>query len=401
MRVLIVIDNPFEMRNGRYYTFFSWPVFARNISKYIDHATLWAPVRKISTDEPVAGAPFEPGRLEIIENYYYTKFLDYYLTYLYNCRRLNQQAENLIRNHDVSLVRIPSPIAPLIMKHSIQLRKPFVLFAVGNIATSSSILLMSKGVKRAIYQLLVKVINNQENKCARKASLVYAYGEELAMRFRKFCPNVKIMQDGIISEKDIFLRNDTCTGNTIQLLRICWLVPCKGLEYLFEAVRLLSDLNLPVRLKIIGKEMDQRYAAHLRKIVQELGISNRVEFVGWIPHSDIFKAYRGSDIQVISSIGEGIPRVILEGAANGLPLVCTSVGGCPSVVHNGENGILVPPRDPAALAEGIKLVIRDGKLRRKIILGGYEMAKRNSSEVICQQIVKDFNEIVKGKLYVV
>ena len=394
MQVLIVNDNPFELYKGKYYISYSWAVFASKLADYFDTATLWAPMREIPDDYPIKGELFEPGRLKIVGNYYYTGFFNYYSNYLPYYQRLNRQAIALIKGHDITLVRISSPITPLIVKHSRRLRKPFVLIVVGDIATASNALLLSRGVKRAVIQLIIRTIKNRELRCARHASLVYAYGEELAVQFRKFCPHVKIMRTALISLADIYPREDTCIGNIIQLLFVGWLIPCKGLEFLFKAVSLLRDSNLPVRLKVVGREMDEPYGAHLRKIVQELGIEDHIEFAGWIPHAEIFRVYRESDIQVISSTSEGIPRVILEGAANGLPLVSTSAGGCSTAVRDGENGILVPPRYPVALAEGIKRVIQNGSLRRKIIQEGLEMAKRYSSEVVCQQIANDLDEIV-------
>jgi len=70
MRLLIVNGNPFEAEHGRYYTSFSWPVFARKIADYIDHVTLWAPLRKVPNGYSAKGDLFEPGRLEIIGSYY-------------------------------------------------------------------------------------------------------------------------------------------------------------------------------------------------------------------------------------------------------------------------------------------------------------------------------------------
>jgi len=401
MRLLIENSNPFDVQNGRYYTSFSWPVFARKIADYVECATLLAPLRKVPNEDPVKGDFFEPGQLKITGSLYYSGFLDYYMTYLPNYRRYNREVESLIKSHDISLVRIPSPNTSLIMKYSLRLNKPFVLLVAGNLASQSKRLLMSKGVKHMVYKLAINFLINQEYKCAQNASLVYAYGKELAGYFRKWCPNVKPMRTAHISLKDISPRKDTCTGNMIQLLRVCWLLPDKGLEYLFKAIYLLRKEGLPVHLKIVGKEMNQRYGAHLRKMVQDLEIEKYVEFMGWILHADIRQVYRESDIQVISSIAEGIPRVILEGAANGLPLVSTSAGGCASVVRDCKEGILVPPRDPVLLAEGIKHVISSRPLRRKIIQGGLEMAKRYSSEVVCQQIAKDLNEIVEAKSHVV
>ena len=394
MQVLIVNDNPFELYKGKYYTSYSWAVFASKLADYFDTATLWTPMREIPDDYPIKGELFEPGRLKIVGNYYYTGFFNYYSNYLPYYQRLNRQAKALIKGHDITLVRISSPITPLIVKYSCRLRKPFVLIVAGDIATASNALLLSRGVKHALLQLILRTIKNRELRLARHASLVYAYGEELAAQFRKFCPRVKIMRDANISLTDIFPREDTCNDNTIRLLRVCWLGPCKGLEYLFKAIRLLQDRNLPVHLKILGREVNQQYSDYLKKMVQDLDIKDYVEFAGSVPYSEIFRVYQESDIQVISSTSEGIPRVILEGAANGLPLVSTSAGGCALAVRDGEDGILVPPGDPVALAEGIEQVIRDGALRRKIIQGGLEMAKRYSSEVVCQQIVNDFDEIV-------
>jgi len=401
MRLLIVNGNPFEVQNGKYYTAFSWPLFARKLADYVAHATLWAPLRKVPDGYPVKGDLFEPGRLEITGSHYYTGFLDYYLTYLPNYRCLIRQAEDLIKSHDISLVRIPAPITSLITKYSIRFNRPFALLVASNLATSSPRLLMSRGIKRMAFKLAIDFLLNQEYKCAQNASLVYAYGEELANYFDKWCPNVKPMRTAHISLKDISPREDTCAGKTIQLLRVCWLIPNKGLEYLFEAIYLLRKEGLTVQLKIVGKEMNQRYGAHLRRMVQDIGIEKYVEFADWIPHAELRQVYRESDIQVISSIAEGVPRVILEGAANGLPLVSTSAGGCSSAIRNGEEGILVTPGNPVALAEGIKHVILNGSLRRKIIQGGLEMAKRYSSEIVCQQIAKDLNEIVEGKSRVV
>lgn len=401
MRLLIKNSNPFDIQNGRYYTFFTWPIFARKIADYVEHATLLAPLRKVVNRNPIKSNFFEPGRLKITGSLYYSGFLDYYLTYLPNYRRYNREVESLIKNHDISLVRIPSPSASLIMKYSLRLNKPFVLLVAGNIATQSPRLLMSTGIKHMAYKLAINFLINQEYKCAKHASLVYAYGKELAGYFRKWCPNVKLMRTAHISLKDISPRKDTCTGNMIQLLRVCWLLPDKGLEYLFKTIYLLRKEGLPVHLKIVGKEMNQQYGIYLRKMVQNLKIEKYVEFMGWIPYAEVRQAYRESDIQVISSIAEGVPRVILEGAANGLPLVSTSAGGCATAICDCEEGMLVLPKDSVALAEGIKHVIFNKAVRRKIIQGGLEMAKRNSSEIICQQIVKDLKEIVKAKSHMV
>jgi glycosyltransferase involved in cell wall biosynthesis len=395
MRVLIVNDNPVEFYEARYYTSYTWPIFAAKLADYFDVATLWIPLLKVPDGSSVRGDLFEPGRLQIVGSHYYDGFFGYYSAYLANYRQINRQSQALANEHDIALIRIPSPIAPLIVKHCRRLRKPYALIVAGDISTSANMLLLSRGIKRALIKLIIKTVKNQELRLARHASVVYAYGEELADQFRSFCPRVKVSRDANVSLTEIFPREDTCSGNTIKLLRVGWLGPCKGLEYLFGAARLLRDRDLPIYLKIVGKEIDPEYTSNLKDMVQELDIGEFVEFAGPVSYGEIFKLYQESDIQVISSTSEGIPRVILEGAVNGLPLVSTSAGGCSSAVRDGEDGILVPPRDPAALANAIEQVIKVGSLRRRIIQGGFEMVKRYSSEAVCSEIAEDLSKAVE------
>lgn len=89
-----------------------------------------------------------------------------------------------------------------------------------------------------------------------------------------------------------------------------------------------------------------------------------------------------------SSYGEGIPRVLLEAAASGLPVVATEIPGCRAVVRHGENGLLVPARDAAALAAALRRLIEDPVLRRQFGMAGRKIAEREFSETaVSEQIL--------------
>ena len=75
------------------------------------------------------------------------------------------------------------------------------------------------------------------------------------------------------------------------------------------------------------------------------------------------------------SLSEGTPRVLVEARARSLPVVATNVGGIPSSVTDGEDGLLVPPRDPAAIARGISRIVGDEDLRTQLIRNGLERVK--------------------------
>jgi len=95
----------------------------------------------------------------------------------------------------------------------------------------------------------------------------------------------------------------------------------------------------------------------LKRLVVELGIAERVTFLGEV--RDVPAVLARARLFVLPSRSEGIPLTVLEAMARGLPVVATRVGGLPEVVVEGKTGYLVPPADPAALAEAILTVWRD------------------------------------------
>jgi glycosyltransferase involved in cell wall biosynthesis len=89
-----------------------------------------------------------------------------------------------------------------------------------------------------------------------------------------------------------------------------------------------------------------------------------VRFLGSV--SDVPALLRQARVSVLSSVSEGVPLTVLEAMASGLPVAATAVGGIPEVVIDGATGLLVPPRDPAALASALLRLHRDDELARRL-----------------------------------
>jgi glycosyltransferase involved in cell wall biosynthesis len=94
--------------------------------------------------------------------------------------------------------------------------------------------------------------------------------------------------------------------------------------------------------------------------------SERVRFVGALPRDGVLAHLAGARAAVLSSAWENLPHAAVEALAVGTPVVSTAVGGVPEVVHDGENGLLVPPNDPDALAAAIRRVLEDDGLRDRL-----------------------------------
>jgi len=198
---------------------------------------------------------------------------------------------------------------------------------------------------------------------------VLANGAELARIFGS--PRTVQVISTSITAADLTDRVDTCHGSEIRLLFVGFIRPEKGLEYIVRALP-LDESGHPVRLAVVGS-WEQFPAEHRRltALAVALGIDHRIEWQGYASFGkELFSRMDESDILVLPSLSEGTPRVLVEARARGLPVVSTRVGGIPSSVTDGEDGLLVPPRDSTALAKAVTRLIADGVLRRKLIAQG-------------------------------
>jgi glycosyltransferase involved in cell wall biosynthesis len=134
--------------------------------------------------------------------------------------------------------------------------------------------------------------------------------------------------------------------------------PQKALEVLLEAHAWLLRSMPDVHLAIAG---DGQTRAEVERRARELSLDGRVHFLG--ERDDVDAILRSLDVAALSSDFEGSPLFVLECMANGTPIVATAVGGLPQMVLDGETGVLVPPRDPEALAGAIGRLLVDPERR--------------------------------------
>ena len=139
--------------------------------------------------------------------------------------------------------------------------------------------------------------------------------------------------------------------NKTLILTIRRLVYKNGLDTFIESASLLTRDYPYLLFIVIGKGPNRTL---IEKRVRELGIGDNVRLAGFVPEKLLPLYYNAADYFVIpSSSGEGLPLVLLEAMACGLPVIATTVGGTPEIIKDMKNGVLVPPRNPEALAETI------------------------------------------------
>lgn len=158
----------------------------------------------------------------------------------------------------------------------------------------------------------------------------------------------------------------------------------KGVLDLLDAVGLLLAGGTRVRLLVSGIGPDTGLVADR---VRERGLDGHVELLGAVPYERAHEVYRRGEVFVSPTYAEGFSNTILEAMASGLPVVSTDVVGVRDCVRPDDNGVLVAPADPPALAAGIARVLADDVLRRRITERAYsEVHLRWSWPVVAGQI---------------
>ena len=154
-----------------------------------------------------------------------------------------------------------------------------------------------------------------------------------------------------------------------RLLFVGRLVERKGAVFAIRALAELTQRGRSARLVVVG-EGPEREA--LIALATSLGVGDRVELTGALSPSEVRTHYATGGIFVMPAVTdwkgeqEGFGMVIVEAMAYGLPVVASRSGGIPDIIRDGENGLLVPERDVAALADAIQRVIDDGALAGRL-----------------------------------
>ena len=133
--------------------------------------------------------------------------------------------------------------------------------------------------------------------------------------------------------------------------------PRKGIETLLEALAAIRLAGGDVRLRAIGPFETPEYEVEIRGHAERLGLDDAIDWTGFV--TDIAAELARIDALVLPSLfGEGLPMVVLEAMAAGVPVIAANVEGVPEAVVSGENGLLVEPGDPAALAAAIESLVQ-------------------------------------------
>jgi glycosyltransferase involved in cell wall biosynthesis len=170
----------------------------------------------------------------------------------------------------------------------------------------------------------------------------------------------------------------------------------KGIDQFVEAASILRASGVRARFVLAGETDPGNPTAISVEQLRAWADSGDVEW--WGQRTDMQKVLAQSHIVCLPSLREGVPKVLIEAAACGRPIVTTDAPGCREIVRNGENGFLVPVRNPRALAEAMRLLIEDPALRKTMGQKGREIVVAEFSvERVVRETLGVYRELLGSR----
>ncbi len=309
-----------------------------------------------------------------------------YLSLLKKCREIVKENDiNIILGYNL----LPDGIATV--KMAKRLKLPSGMWAIGSDVNDFV------SYNRINYYLTMKNMVNSD--------LILTESKDLELKVKKILKkknNVLTFYKGI--EVTNFNgkkpKDDTYTELSLRseykyLLFVGRLIYDKGIYELTKAFREISKRYPEYRLILLGEETEKdKLMEHLKNY----GILERVIFRGIVPYNQVADYMKVSEMLLFSSWAEGLPNVVLESMASGLPVVTTDVGGIPEVVVDEVTGLLVPPRDTDALTAAALRMIEDNELRQRCIINARELVlQRFDVNKNVDTLYEVLKEVIKGK----
>lgn len=282
-------------------------------------------------------------------------------------------ALNYARRNDFDLIHVhfPFPLALFGIAMKIVSRKPMIVSCHGSEVNMAK----RNPVFRAVFKWMIN----------------YADSVTVNSTFMKYELNKMIDNEVDISIipmgsglSDVYVKKRECRdASKVRILFVGRLIEWKGVRYLIEAFNILNDSRY--ELHIVGDGPEKEVLENLAQNRKDRGYSVPIYFHGYLKGEQLDIVYESADIFVLPSIiddkgfTEGLGTVLLEAISYGIPVIGSNVGGIPDIIINHKTGILVPEKNPQAIADAINLLIKDEELKIGIIKNAKEHMKNQFS----------------------
>jgi len=290
---------------------------------------------------------------------------------------------------EFDIVHIHSPLSPLIST------------SLPVIATIHTPMLIdtkkrtdeTKDIRARIEQLMGRYISfHIEMDLIERANTITTVAHSVAMELREYGLNskdVEVIGNGVDEKVFTPIKNKVDEKYILYSGRLDYR---KGLFDLIESSKIICQVHPELSFVITGKGI---LVDKLKRRVNESGLKNNFNFVGFVSREKLIQLYQQATIYVLPSHYEGLPTVLLEAMACGCPVVATSVSGNLDVLTQGHDGILVPPKSPDKIAEAVLKLLDDEKMRNTLGINARNtIENRFTWSIISKKFLHFYNSLI-------
>ena len=316
----------------------------------------------------------------------------YKIRKLYGVRTMKEclRLASYLRHNRIDIVHAYNFYANVFALPAARLAKvPVVLASIrdtGEIWTARQ-----RAVNKMVCRLADRVIVNAE--AIKRGLIADGYRPEriIVVPNGIICPPLRSFKDGELHQEFGLAPEDVLIGLVSRIDRL------KGLEYFLDAAHDVLARVPRAKFLIIGdNSFNPQYREELKRQVVRLGLQDKVIFTGF--RLDVPKILSSLAVSILPSvIGEGLSNSLLESMAAAVPVIASNVGGNPEVIVHGETGLLVPPKNPSALAEAICKVILTPGLRQSFGQAGRRRVQEHfSNERMIQTVERMYGDLLEA-----
>lgn len=332
---------------------------------------------------------------DTFEVYRFKTYPPYYISYVrawgampFLIQKLVASNADLIHSH--SFVAIHTNVTSILSKLK---KKPFVL----------TIHTYGKNLSSFYANMFVNFYNSSIGRItlelADKIIVLSSEAEEYFLQLGVYKEKIQVIPNAVNYEQ---FANFHTTANFKQqynidgkvVLFVSNLQKRKGAQHLIKVIPQIIQELPNTNFVIVG---EGPYRKYLENLSNRLQIKNKIIFTGHLSPKKLLEAYHAADVFVLPSAFEGLPTVILEAMASGVPVVASKVGGIPSVIQNGITGFLVNYGDMEQIAEAVTNILSSEKLAKLMGKNGKKISKNYAWSIIYKKIEDVYREVVLSR----
>lgn len=335
---------------------------------HFDRVRIIARVREVARPDNVV--PVADPRVSVFALPYYRGPRQF----LFRFPRIFAAVRRAARLPGVFLLRVPGPLGTLIARALHRRGRRYAAQLVGD----PNAVLQTLALSAPVRALLRRTVRSTAWLCRNAAVITYVTAKTLQRSYPPGPSAVSIPFSDIDLPDSWFGEVRSAPQGRVPRLLLCGTLAqlYKGADLLIEALALLRAQGRDVDAAVAG---DGQYRPWLERLALEKGVDDRIVFLGNLSRGQVADQLDRSDIFVMPSRTEGLPRSLLEAMAKGLPSLASRVGGIPELLDDGE---LFPVGDAAAFAAAIAALLDDPERYRRLSARGIEVARGYGREVL-------------------